>query len=82
MMQSFVTSGSHTWGANPNEVFDRSDAEPFPKENAIMMVFWDAPCWGGTTGPAWAPGFQLTVVGFAGAKGVMAHVLHSTQVKI
>jgi hypothetical protein len=40
MIQSFMTSGSLTWGAKPDERPDGSDVAPFPKENAIMMVFW------------------------------------------
>jgi hypothetical protein len=43
MMRSFMTSGSLTWSTKPNEGPDRSDAAPFPKENAIMMVFGGHP---------------------------------------
>jgi hypothetical protein len=37
--QSFMTLGSLTWGAKPDEGPDRSGTTPFPKENTIMMVF-------------------------------------------
>jgi hypothetical protein len=38
MIQSFMTSGSLTWGAEPDEGPDESDVAPFPEENAVMMV--------------------------------------------
>jgi hypothetical protein len=48
MMQSFMISGSLTWGADPNKAPDRSGAKPFPEENAIVMVFEGHPLSGGT----------------------------------
>jgi hypothetical protein len=39
MMQSFMTSGSITWGTEPDERHEGRDATPFPKENNVMMVF-------------------------------------------
>jgi hypothetical protein len=43
MMQSFMTLGSLTWGAEPNEGSNGSDTTPFPKENVVMMVFGRRP---------------------------------------
>jgi hypothetical protein len=43
MMQSFMTTGSLTWGAEPDEVPDGSDVAPFIEENAIMTVLGGAP---------------------------------------
>jgi hypothetical protein len=40
---SFMTSGSLTWGAEPDEGPDRSEATPFPEENTVMMVFGGCP---------------------------------------
>jgi hypothetical protein len=39
MMRSFMISGSHTCGAELNEGLDRSDMTPFPKENAITIIY-------------------------------------------
>jgi hypothetical protein len=82
MMWSFMTSGSFTWGAEPNEGPNGSDTTPFPKENAIIMVFRGCPLVGRHRMSSLGPGIQLAVVGAVGAKGVTAQVLHSTQVKI
>jgi hypothetical protein len=49
MMRSFMTSGSFTWGAKIDEGPDGSDTTPFPKENAVMMVYGHAPHRGGDT---------------------------------
>jgi hypothetical protein len=38
MMRSFMTSGSLTWGADPDGGLERSDAMPLPEENAVMTV--------------------------------------------
>jgi hypothetical protein len=38
MMWSFMTLGSLTWGTEPDKGPEGSDATPFPKENAVMMV--------------------------------------------
>jgi hypothetical protein len=43
MMRSFMTSGSLTWGAIPDEGPDGSDTAPFPEENAVMTVFEGRP---------------------------------------
>jgi hypothetical protein len=45
MMQSFMTSGSLTWGTDLNEGHARSDMVPFPKENASMIVFEGCSHW-------------------------------------
>jgi hypothetical protein len=42
-MRSFMTSRSLTWGAELDEEPDGSDMTPFPKENAVMMVYRDPP---------------------------------------
>jgi hypothetical protein len=34
-----MTSGSLNWGAELNEGPDRSDVMPFPRENAILVVY-------------------------------------------
>jgi hypothetical protein len=52
MMQSFMTSGSLTWGADPDEGPHGSDATPFPKENTIMTVLEGRLLFGGTACPA------------------------------
>jgi hypothetical protein len=52
MMQSFLTSGSLTWGTESNEGLDGSDAASLPKENVVMMVLGGHPWKGGTTCPA------------------------------
>jgi hypothetical protein len=49
MMRSFMTLGSITWGAEPDEGSDGSDMTPFPEENAIMTSTGDAPHRGGAT---------------------------------
>jgi hypothetical protein len=49
MMRSFMTLGSITWGAEPDEGPDGSDTTPFPEENAIMTSMRDAPHRGGAT---------------------------------
>jgi hypothetical protein len=43
MMWSFMTSRSLAWGIKPDEGPNRSDATPFPEENAIMTVFGRRP---------------------------------------
>jgi hypothetical protein len=43
MMQIFVTSGSLTWGAEPDEVPNGSDVAPFREENVVMTVFGGCP---------------------------------------
>jgi hypothetical protein len=43
MMQSFMTLGSLTWGTEPSEGSDGSDATPFPKEFAVIMVLGECP---------------------------------------
>jgi hypothetical protein len=43
MMRSFMTSGSLSWGTEPNEGPDGSDAKPFPEENAIMTILGGHP---------------------------------------
>jgi hypothetical protein len=42
-MRSFMTSRSLTWGAELDEEPDGSDMTPFPKENAVMMVYRGPP---------------------------------------
>jgi hypothetical protein len=49
MMRSFMTLGSITWGAEPDEGPDGSDTTPFPEENAIMTSTGDTPHRGGAT---------------------------------
>jgi hypothetical protein len=39
MMQTFMTSGSLTWGTELDEGPNGSDAASFPEENDIMTVF-------------------------------------------
>jgi hypothetical protein len=39
MIWSFMTSGSLTWDAKPNEGPNGSDAAPFSKENVVMTIF-------------------------------------------
>jgi hypothetical protein len=43
MMRSFMTSGSLTWEAEPDEGPEGSDAMPFPEENAVMMILEGCP---------------------------------------
>jgi hypothetical protein len=43
MMRSFMTSGSLTWEAEPDEGPEGSDAMPFPEENAIMTILEGCP---------------------------------------
>jgi hypothetical protein len=43
MMQSLMTSGSLTWGTEPDEGPEGSDATPFPEENAVMVVISGRP---------------------------------------
>jgi hypothetical protein len=43
LMWSFMTSGSLTWGAKPEEGSDESNTVPFPEANAIMMIFEGCP---------------------------------------
>jgi hypothetical protein len=45
MMQSFITSGSLTWGAELDEGTDGSDIALFPEKNATMTVFEGRPPW-------------------------------------
>jgi hypothetical protein len=52
MMSSFMTSRSLTWGSEPSEGPDGSDAAPFPEENAIMKVLVGRPWKKGTICPA------------------------------
>jgi hypothetical protein len=42
MMKNFIISGSLTLGMELDEDPGRSDTMPFPREDAIMMVY-DAP---------------------------------------
>jgi hypothetical protein len=53
MMRSFMTSGSLTWAAEPDEGPEGSDATPFHEENVIMTVL------GGTPHVGEAPHVQL-----------------------
>jgi hypothetical protein len=43
IMRSFMTSGSLTWGIEPDKGLDGSDVAPSPKENAVMTVFGGCP---------------------------------------
>jgi hypothetical protein len=43
MMKSFMILGSTTWGMELDEYLGGSDTMPFPKENAVMMVFSGCP---------------------------------------
>jgi hypothetical protein len=43
MMRSFMTSGSLTWGTEPDEEPNGNDAAPFPEGNTIMTVFGGRP---------------------------------------
>jgi hypothetical protein len=38
MMRNFMTSRSLTWGAEPDEGLEGSDAMPFPKENVVVTI--------------------------------------------
>jgi hypothetical protein len=51
-MWSFMTSGSLTWGTEPDEGPEESDTMPFPEENAVMTVLGDASHRGAIACPA------------------------------
>jgi hypothetical protein len=82
MMQSFMTSGSLTWGAKPNEGPDGSDTAPFPEENAIMTVCEGRPLVGRYRMSSLGPRIPTHGGWGQGAKGVTAQILHSTQIYI
>jgi hypothetical protein len=44
MMKSFMILGSPARGTELGEVLGESDTTPFPRENAIMMVYDRCPC--------------------------------------
>jgi hypothetical protein len=49
MMWSFMTLGSLTWGAELDEDPGGSDTMPFPRENAVSMVYGGCPHRGGAS---------------------------------
>jgi hypothetical protein len=72
MMRSFMTSGSHAWGAELNEGPHGSDMMPFPEENTALIVYGGCPPpppEGGAACLTQAPGPQRIAVGDMGTQG-------------